>query len=285
MNIQQIRTFLEIAACGNFNRAAENLNVTQSTVSARMKAMEDRLGSRLFVRRHSGVELTRAGHRFRRYAVGIERLWQQSYQDVTLPDGYQTVLAVGAQVSLWERLVLRWMARMRREMPAVALRVDADYSTSLMRQLADGLLDIGVMYQPRQAPGLIVEDLFDETLVMAATEAREVLTGWVADYIYVDWGDVFRAQHGEAFPDIETTAITVGLGDLALRYILDNGGSGYFPLRVVEPLIAEGSLHLVAGAPRMRRPAYVVYSGTPKDDGVLQQALDALRDIALDAPG
>ena len=282
MKIEHIQTFLEIAACGNFNRAAENLNVTQSTVSARVKAMEEQFGRRLFVRGHSGVELTLAGHRFRRYALGIERLWQQSYQEVTLPEGYRTVLALGAQVSLWERLVLRWMARMRRQMPTVALRVEADYSSSLMRQLTDGLLDIGVMYQPRHAPGLVVEDLFEETLVMASTDEREVSAGWVEDYVFVDWGDSFRVQHGEAFPDLETPAVAVGLGALGLQYVLQNGGSGYFPIRMVEPLIDEGKLHLVKGAPTVRRPAYTVYSAHPKDDEALNQALDGLREIAVD---
>ena len=66
VKIDHIRTFLEISNCGNFNRAAETLNVTQSTVSARVKAMEERFGRALFKRGHSGVELTSAGQHFRR---------------------------------------------------------------------------------------------------------------------------------------------------------------------------------------------------------------------------
>jgi DNA-binding transcriptional LysR family regulator len=282
MKIEHIRTFLEIAACGNFNRAADTLNVTQSTVSARVKAMEGQFGRPLFTRSHSGVELTAAGHRFRRYALGIERLWHQSHQAVTLPEGYRTVLGLGAQVSLWERLILRWIPRMRREAPTVALRVEADYSPSLMRALIDGLLDIGVMYQPRHAPGLVIEDLFEETLVLASTDERDVSAGWVEDYVFVDWGDTFRADHGEAFPEMETPAVTVGLGALGLQYILAQGGSGYFPLRMVEPLIAQGDLHYVRGAPTARRPAYVVYTDNPKDEEVLELALHALREIATD---
>ena len=54
VKIDHIRTFLEISDCGNFNCAAENLHVTQSTVSARVKAMEDRFGSVLFKRGQSG---------------------------------------------------------------------------------------------------------------------------------------------------------------------------------------------------------------------------------------
>lgn len=284
MKFEHIRTFLEVAASGNFNRAAENLNVTQSTVSARVKTMEDQFGLPLFTRGHSGVELTAAGHRFHRYAMGMERLWQQSNQEVTLPQGFRTVLALGAQVSLWERLILRWIPRMRREAPMVALRVEADYSSSLMRQLSDGLLDIGVMYEPRHTPGLIIEELFDDTLVLVSTTERDVSTGWVKGYVFVDWGGVFRAQHSEAFPDLETPAVSVGLGALGLQYILQNGGSGYFPLRVVEPLVEQGELHRVGGAPTSQRTAYVVYTANPKDDEALSKGLDELRHIAKDSP-
>ncbi len=283
MKFDHIRTFLEIAASGSFSRSAENLNVTQSTVSGRVRAMEQRLGRPLFTRGHTGVELTSAGQRFRRYAEGIERMWQQSRQQVGLPEGYRTVLALGAQVSLWERLILEWMPRMRRRMPTVALQVQADYSHSLMRQLTDGLLDICVMYQPRQIAGLVIEDLFEETLVMVATEPRDVSRDWLEDYVFVDWGDTFRVRHSELFPDLETPAVSVALGSLGLQYILQNGGSGYFPMRMVDPLVASGELHLVRGAATARRPTFVVYSASPKDEEVLTLALGILREIAKDA--
>ena len=283
MKIEHVKTFLEIAACGNFNRAAENLHVTQSTVSARIKTMEEQFGRPLFKRSHAGVELTSAGHHFRRYALGIQRLWQQAHQEVTLPQGYHTVLALGAQVSLWDRLILKWMPRMRQKASDVALRVEADYSSSLMRQLIDGLLDIGVMYTPRQTTGLVVDDLFEETLVAVTTRERNVSDGWVEDYVFVDWGDEFRAKHGQAFPDMETPAVSVGLGALGLQYILENGGSGYFPTRVVEPLLKRGKLYPVTGAPSARRPVYVVYTATPKHEELLQLALDELKQVATEA--
>ena len=280
MNLDHIWTFLEVADTGNFNRAARNLNVTQSTVSARIKSLEENFGHALLTRGHAGCELTAAGHQLRQYAVGIQRLWQKSHQAVTLRPGFRSVLAIGAQVSLWERLVLDWIAWMREKVPDVALRVEADYSSSQMRQLADGLLDIGVMYQPRHTPGLVVEKLLEENLVLVATDDREVSPGWIEDYVFVDWGDVFLTEHAEAFPQMETAAVAVGLGALGLQYILKYGGSGYFPLRVVQPLIDEGRLYRLASAPMVRRPAYVVYRTDPADQETQALALDGLRGIA-----
>ena len=280
MKIEHIRTFLEISDCGNFNRAAENLNVTQSTVSARVKAMEDRFGRTLFTRGHSGVELTSAGQHFRQYALNIQRLWQQAQQRITLPESFSHGLGIGLQVSLWYSLILKWIPWIRQHARDVAVHVEADYSRSLMRQLADGLLDIGVMYNPRQIPGLVIEDLLEENLVLVATNQRKLSEGWVEDYVFVDWGEEFRVRHGEAFPEMDTPAVSVGLGSLGLEYILQNGGSGYFPTRVVQPYLDRGELFLVGDAPRMRRPAYVVYPEIARHQDTLELALEGLREIA-----
>ena len=279
MKIDHIRTFLEISDCGNFNRAAENLNVTQSTISARVKAMEDRFGRTLFKRGHSGVELTSAGQHFRQYALNIQRLWQQAQQRISLPESFSHGIGLGTQVSLWESLVLKWIPWMRQNANDVAIHVEADYSPSLMRQLSDGLLDIGVMYNPRQTPGLVIEELLVENLVLSATDEREVADGWVEDYVFVDWGRDYRRRHGEAFPDMDTPAISVGLGSMGLEYILQNGGSGYFPERVVQPYIESGRLFRVGGAPQIRRPAYMVYPEIARHQDTLDLALDGLREL------
>lgn len=280
MKIDHIRTFLEISNCGNFNRAAENLNVTQSTVSARVKAMEERFGRVLFTRGHSGVELTSAGQHFRQYALNIQRLWQQAQQRVSLPESFSHGIGLGSQVSLWDSLILRWIPWMRQNARDIAIHVEADYSPSLMRQLSDGLIDIGVMYNPRQTPGLVVEDLLVETLVLVATDQRQVADGWIEDYVFVDWGEEFRRLHGEAFPDMDTPAISVGLGSMGLEYILQSGGSGYFPTRVVQPYIDSQKLFLVGGAPEMKRPAYVVYPEIARHRETLELALRGLRELA-----
>ena len=280
MKIEHIQTFLEVSDCGNFNLAAENLNVTQSTVSARVKSIEDRFGRTLFSRSHTGVQLTSAGQHFREYAINIYRLWQQAQQRISLPENFTHGIGLGSQVSLWDSLILDWIPWMRKNANNVAVHVEADYSPSLMRQLTNGLLDIGVMYNPRQTPGLMIEDLLVETLVMVATSQREVSSGWVEDYVFVDWGRDFRALHGDAFPDMDTPAVSVGLGPMGLAYILENGGSGYFPIRVVHPHVDEGKLFYVTDAPTMKRPAFMVYPKIGRNQDTLDIALKGLRDIA-----
>ncbi|MDH3388658.1 MAG: substrate-binding domain-containing protein [Gammaproteobacteria bacterium] len=184
------------------------------------------------------------------------------------------------QFSLWERLILAWIAWMRGQTGDTAVKVEANYSDSLSRQVADGILDLAVVYVPRNLPGLVVETLMDEALIMVSDRPRRVGPGWVEDYVFVDWGEEFRRRHGEAFPDMDTPAVSVGLGSLGLEYILQNGGSGYFPLRVVQPYIQDGKLQRVEGGPEMQRPAYMVYPEIGRNQETLELALDGLRDIA-----
>ncbi len=279
MNIDLARTFLEIAETGNFNKAAERLNVTQSTVSMRIKALEDELGRPLFTRSKAGTELTTAGSQFRRYASTMVRVWEQARQELALPPGFRSVLTVGGQFSLWDRMMLRWIPWMRDAMPDVAVRVEVGLSDGLMRQLSEGLIDIGVMYSPQSRPGLVTEKLLEERLVLVSTTPRQ-MGQWDAGYIFVDWGPEYRSAHSQSFPDLSTPAVSVGLGALGLQHMLANGGFGYFPMRVVRPYLEAGTLHLVPDAPEFRRPAYMVFSATDEQADWLLTAVRGLRHVA-----
>ncbi len=259
MDMDQVRTFLEVVEAGSFVRAAAALNVTQSTVSARIKELELRLGQPLFVRRKSGVTLTTAGKRFQPHAVTFMRVLQQARQDIALPAELQAVLNIGGQFSLWERILLQWVGRFRTARPDVAVRAEVGTPESLMRHLADGLLDFVVMYAPEARPGFQIEKLMDESLILVATRADHGGAS-EADYVFVDWGPDFGAWHSDQFPRYTSPGLHVSLGALGLRHILSHGGAGYFPARVVAPEIAGHTLFPVHGAPQFLRPAHVIYA-------------------------
>ena len=279
MNIEHIRTFLEIASTGNFHRAAERLHVTQSTVSARIRSLEDQLDRALFSRNRQGVTLTAAGHHFHRHAVAVVRSWAQARQEVSLPAGFRTSFGFGSTTSLWERLVPRWTSLMRQAAPDVALRLDVDHSESMLHLLADGLLDLAVMYQPRSAPGLLVETLLEERLILVATKDYSVGDDWKDGYVFVDWGYNFRAQHYDAFPGMKSPALTVGLGELGLRHLLDHGGSAYLSRQRVRAYLADQQLTQVKSAPVFKRPAYMVYTEFPADPDIMALAITSLRRV------
>ena len=258
MDTELARTFLTVVAAGNFISAADRLHVTQSTVSARIHTLEEQLGCTLFVRNKAGTTLTPAGRQFQNHASTLVRTVEQARHDVGVPRGFRAALSVGGRFGLWEQFLLKWLPLMREIAPDVSVRAEIGMEADLMQGLVEGRLDIGVMYTPQSRPGLKVEPLLEERLVLVSTDPHgqpEPGPG----YVYIDWGPEFYARHSASFPGFIGPALTANIGWLGLQHILQNGGAGYFPVRLVRPYIKDGRLTSLGGAPEYSLPAYVVY--------------------------
>ncbi|OHC75472.1 MAG: LysR family transcriptional regulator [Rhodospirillales bacterium RIFCSPLOWO2_12_FULL_58_28] len=278
MDINLARTFLAIIETGNFNRAAEQVNVTQSTVSMRIKTLETVLGRPLFTRSKAGTSLTAAGIHFQKYAQSLIRIWEQARHELSLPPSFEGVLTIGVQHTLWDNLILKWIPRMQSAAPDVALRAEVGISRGIMRQLADGFLDLAVMYMPQSRPGLVIEELMSEKLALISSDPKTSGPG-EPGYIYVDWGPEFLQNIIIAYPNRDSPALTVNHGPLGLQHILRNGGSGYFPLRFISKHLESGRLHLIEEKREFNRPIFMVYS-SDNNDPHLETARHALRHVA-----
>ncbi|MEJ2107094.1 MAG: LysR family transcriptional regulator [Acidiferrobacteraceae bacterium] len=277
MDTEQVRTFLAVAANGSFLEAAGRLHVTQSTVSARIQNLEHSLGATLFVRNRAGASLTPAGRRFLRHAKSLMLTLEQARHDVGLPSRFRASITVGARIALWDGFLPEWIGNMRSAAPDVAIVSEIGFEEDLMRRLVEGTLDIGLMYTPQHSPGLQVEHLFDETLVLVTTDPA---IPWPdPNYVYVDWGPAFYAQHSASYPDLERPAQMVNIGWLGVQLIRSNGGSCFIPWRMARPLIGDGTLFEVPNSPRFAIPTYVVFHGD-HDSPVIDQALSTLRNLA-----
>jgi len=257
MNIDQVRTFLEVAAAGNFIRAADRLHVTQSTVSARIKALEDELGQRLLDRDKAGARMTAAGRQFQRHGENMVRTWQQARHELALPSGYRGVLSIGVQAGLWTGIALSWITWLARHEPDLAVHSSTGSPGELSRQVLEGTLDLAIVHDAQARRGLEVHPYYDERLILVSHRPRELMR-WDPLYIYVDWGDSFRDQHTRAYPVDDTPSLTVTDGPTGLAHILSSGGSGYFPASMVAAHISAGRLHAVPKAPAFPYPLFAV---------------------------
>jgi len=231
------------------------------------------------VRNRAGASLTPAGRRFLRHAKALVLTVEQARHDVGLPSRYRASIRIGGRIALWEGLLPRWVGWMRRTAPDVSIHSEIGFEEDLMRRLIEGTLDIGLMYTPSHAPGLVVEHLFDETLVLVSSRPDLKWPG--EDYIYVDWGPGFYAKHREAYPDLERPAQVVNIGWLGIQLIVANGGACFLPQRMARPLVDSGRLFQVGSGPEFALPAYMVFP-READSEVLRQAVEGLRELALD---
>jgi len=271
------RTFLMVAATGNFVAAASRLHVTQSTVSARIHSLETALGARLFQRGRNGAELTPAGKRFLRHAKHLVRTVEQARHDVGLPQGFRDVITLSGRIALWEGFLPHWVEWMREAAPDVSLRLEIGFEADIMQGLIEGSVDIGVMYTPTSRTGLTLEPLFDETLLLVTSDPAR---GWPdPGYVHIDWGPEFHAQFSEHYADLGPPALVANIGWLGVQQLLTYGGSGYFPQRLVRDQLKAGRLWQVPDSPQFRLPAWMVFP-RDSDNPTLAQALDGLRRLA-----
>lgn len=277
MDVELARTFLDIVRTGSFMAAAERLHLTQTTVTARIQNLEEQLDCKLFVRNRAGAKLTDDGERFMGYASQLVQTWDAARRHFPLPAGFNQLLAFGGEVSLSTPLMLNWACRLKEDIPTHAAHIEVSDGRILQEKLERGVLDAALVYRPEYWPGMQVEQIMEEKLIqIASVEQPE-------PYIYVDWGPSFRKQHDLALPEHANPALSFNLGPLALQYILQRGGSGYFRTRVVQMYIDKGLLRKVKAAPEFSYPVYLVYS-RDRESEAMRKAFDILRSLVKEEP-
>lgn len=278
VDIALIRTFLEVVNAGSFIKAAERLHVTQTAVTARIRSLEHALGSSLFIRNRAGARLTPEGENFLPHATDINNTWNHARRSVALPEGHQFWLRIGSETSLWNPLLVHWIAWLQAEMPQVAVDSRIAEQTQLIHALERGQLDAAIVHAPSYYAGFAVEELLEEKLIRVQSPISR------APDLYIDWGREFERQYKAMAASPAQCAYSFDLGPAALQFMLQAGGNGWFRTRVVRPYLETGKLLRIADAPEFTYPVYLTYrAGEAKP--VLQQALVGLRQLAsLDTP-
>ncbi|RCX31274.1 LysR substrate-binding domain-containing protein [Thioalbus denitrificans] len=277
MDIELLRTFLELQRTRHFARAAERLHLTQSAVSARIRLLEETLGQQLFTRKRNDIRLTAAGTRLLKHAETIVGAWSRARQESGLGPEYRTSLALGGAYDLWESLLRGWLCRLREQLPDIALQAETLPGELLLRRLLDGVLDIAVLFEPPRLPGETVREVGTVNLVLVSSvEGAGAMEALGEGFVRVDWGASTALELARRYPDLPTPSLRMSHGTLALGFILERGGAAYLPERLAEPHLAAGRLHRVADAAPIERPAYAVYRPGSEREEVIRQALALL---------
>lgn len=259
MDLELLRTFLELNRTRHFGRSAEALNVTQAAVSSRLKSLENLLGVVLFERSRREMRLTPEGGRLIRHAERQIGAWRIARQDVALAEASEQ-LVIGGSLRLWDVLLQRWLHALRRARNDLAIMAESQSPETLTRRLIDGTLDVAIMLEPAQLDIMHVREVARiEFVCVSSHKGIAIEEALQADYIFVDWGLTFGLDHRRTFPDAPEAMTRVSHAKMALEYIGSIGGSAYLPRRMVEKDLEFELLYDVPGAPTFERIAYATY--------------------------
>ena len=257
MQISELRTFLAIIETGSLVKAAGQLNVTQSTVTARLKTLENEIGQTLINRQKSGASLTAAGVRLQRYASTISDLWRQARQETSLPDALSSVCNIGLDPDLWNGIGENIFEYIRIKVPQVALSVWQGNQSNLSGWLDDGLIDVSLTYWPNASQNQESTQIFEDRLILVSTDKDSPIK-FDPGYVFVEAGEEFGRDHAAAYADANTSRISFGSAQLGLQYLLRSGGTAYLPERMVRTYLQRGDLFLLEDGPVFKRRAFLI---------------------------
>lgn len=193
-----LRAFDAVARHLNFRAAAEEMSLTQSAVSRQIQALEDEVGTALFLRHTRAVELTSAGtHLLRATGAALERI------DAAVRQIRQSAGRKSVAVTTWASFASMWliprMEVFQREHPDIDIRIDA---SDAALDLATSDVDLALRYAvPGAVPSSAIR-LFGEQLTPVISpwllRERPLNTlGDLAQHTLIEAGDAHRTRHLE----------------------------------------------------------------------------------------
>jgi LysR family hydrogen peroxide-inducible transcriptional activator len=175
-SLRQLRYLVALAEHRNFTRAAEACFATQSTLSAGLKELERTLGVRLVERDRHSVRMTPVGEetalRARDLLAAAEDLTATAAGAAAPMTG---MLRLGVIPTVAPFVLPRLLPALRGRFPRLRLALREDLTAALMERLSGGGLDFALIALPYDTDAMLVRDLFDDELMLAAPAGAAAL--------------------------------------------------------------------------------------------------------------
>ncbi len=261
MDDELLKTFLEINRTRHFGQAAENLFITQSAVSARIRQLEQEMGIKLFTRDRNNIRPTLAGEKLVEHAEEMLNAWNQVKIEIAATEDDKIPIAIGGVSSLWDIYLNQWLIKFTEKNKDTVLNCQVLSSDAINQKIINRTLDFGFTYSPPQNEVVTILKTLPIKFIMVSS--RKGLSSEKAiskNYIYVDWGTSFSEEHHKYFKDIPPPLMRIDIGRIAKNYIKKKPGTAYLPERIVKRDIQNGELFKVTDAPEIKRNAYIIYN-------------------------
>lgn len=292
LSFSAVESFYWVSQLRSFNAAAEKLNVTQPTVSYRIKELEEQLGVALFLRQKRQLLLTSEGEALKQYAEAMIGIARDIESNIKTRNTRLPTLRVGVMDSFAGICLPALLDELDMRFAGTRIAATIDNSHNLARQLSEGMLDIAVLSTPPEHENVALELLGRQRVGWVA--GRKVLAGMdiISD------GDLLaqRIYSTPAPSNIHmlTTNALTGNNSLGLRLNLCNSisailnlvesgtGISILPLRLVQVQVNNGFLHVLQTQSRL--PMQDVFIGTNKGAVVraLPQVIQMIRKVSVD---
>ncbi|WP_026376592.1 LysR family transcriptional regulator [Aestuariibacter salexigens] len=268
MDIRFLRTFVEVAETRHFGKAAENLYLTQSAVSARIKQLEEYFNMPLFMRFRHSIKLTPAGEKLLPYAHQMITLLGEARHALNEDDVQHLVIA--GTPNAWELYLQQGLSVLSAQFPQLSLRAEVLNNDHLSRQLHERTVDLAVSIEPLKSEDVEKVQLCEMPLALYTNCEGDVSE----HYVHIDWGGKVNTAVEQAVTYAKRAHLRTGSVLVAIQYIQRNGGAAVLPT----DLGARLGLQKVLPLDHVTLPIFLFYLHDAKQLG-LQEFIARLNTI------
>ncbi|WP_193369648.1 LysR family transcriptional regulator [Pelagibius marinus] len=257
MQIELLDTFLDLIETNSFNRTAERLGLTQSTVSSRVKSLETALGKRLFTRSRAGTQPTAAGQRLVDHARAMRREWNEARRAVKRSGDFAQLLRIGIQNDLAASHIGDWVSEFRKALPETSFYIELDYSIQMSADVLAGELDLAVLFTPRHLPDLHYESVGEIAYRMVSTQAARLAEVDRERYIFANYSPAFDRAHRQVVQDFPDAPVASGQSAAVCGLLSALGGSAFVLEESARDLVAAGTCRYVEDVAPIPQTVYL----------------------------
>jgi DNA-binding transcriptional LysR family regulator len=277
MQIELVETFLDLCETRNFNRTADRLGVTQSTVSGRVRALEAALGARLFDRSRSGTALTTEGLRFEPHARSLRHGWTEALHATRSSGDGAMTLRIGIQHDLVGSHFSDLIRGFRAALPETAFFFEADYSAQMCSDLVSGNQDFAILFTPRTHPDIYFETVGEIAYVMVSTEVSELADVRLPSYILANFSPAFAHSHAALHPGLVAASLSIGQNAAMVGLLGSLGGTAYVLDTSADALVADGTCTRVTNAPVIPQTVFAGINVRQRHRAMYRRLVQVLR--------
>src|SRR5699024_7273417 len=266
MNLAEIETFLMIVKTKNITKTAENLFLSQPTVSHRLKSLEEELDVKLIARKkgYKQIEITTQGEAF----IPIAERWVSVWREMQyLKHSQETLyLTVGCTDTMNSVLMELYHQMLGEKEQNINLHIKTHYSYELYDLLENHEIDIGFVYHHLQFKNIVTEPIMREKMYILrsarAGEPREAIHTDELDpqkEIFVSWEANYQIWHDQTISKGEWPRIQVDTFELLFHLLSDETLWAIVPVSVAERIASLRPVHISEIANSSPPPERITY--------------------------
>jgi DNA-binding transcriptional LysR family regulator len=267
MDIRFLVTFMEVAQTRHFGKAAENLYLTQSAVSARIKQLEEYFNSALFIRNRNSLQLTVAGEKLLPFAATLADTLEQARAAMN-EEGIQ-YLSIASTPNAWDIYLKQGGDVVNNHLKDVSIRAEICNSEQLSRLVHEHSIDLALTTVPFKSDDVEILALSESTLSLCCSVA---LVEQPLEHLNIslDWGTKINEVIEKIYPEIKKAGMRTGSLQIALNYLSTNKSAIILPEEIAQSLVSKGELVILESLAPLSVNVYLIYLKHTKNTALSQ---------------